>query len=67
VIDNYKSIEGYGVKVRDIKETIPEKGHLQELDVLYQALQGETGKWPIELWDIFQTTEITFAIEKGND
>ena len=67
VIDDYKSIKGYGVKIDEMRGDIPEKGHLRELEVLYQVLQGETGKWPIELWDIFQTTEVTFALEKGND
>jgi predicted dehydrogenase len=67
VIDDYKSIKGYGLKIDKMRGDIPEKGHSREWEVLYQVLQGETGKWPIELWDIFQTTEITFAIEKGND
>jgi len=67
VIDDYKSIKGYGVKIDEMRGDIPEKGHLRELEILYQVLQGETGKWPIELWDIFQTTEVTFALEKGND
>jgi predicted dehydrogenase/threonine dehydrogenase-like Zn-dependent dehydrogenase len=67
VIDDYKSIKGYGVKIDEMSGDIPEKGHLREWEVLYRVLQGETGKWPIELWDIFQTTEVTFALEKGND
>jgi predicted dehydrogenase/threonine dehydrogenase-like Zn-dependent dehydrogenase len=67
VIDDYKSIKGYGVKVDEMRGNIAEKGHLREWEVLYRVLQGESGKWPIELWDIFQTTEVTFAIEKGND
>jgi predicted dehydrogenase len=67
VIDDYKSIKGYGVKVDEMKGALPEKGHLGELAVLYDALQGKTDQWPIELWDMFQTTETTFAIEKGND
>ncbi len=67
VIDDYKSIKGYGVKIDEMRGDIAEKGHLREWKVLYQVLQGETGKWPIELWDIFQTTEVTLAIEKGNN
>jgi predicted dehydrogenase len=67
IIDDFKSIKGFGVKVKEIKEHISEKGHLKELEILYEVLQGKTDKWPIELWDLFQTTEVTFAIEKGND
>ena len=64
VIDDFKCIKGYGVKIKDIRGKIPEKGHLEELDVLYDFLHGKVDKWPIELWDIFQTTEVTFAIDK---
>jgi predicted dehydrogenase len=67
IIDDFKSIKGFGLKVKEIKEHFPEKGHLKELKILNEVLQGKTSKWPIELWDIFQTTEITFGIEKGND
>ena len=63
VIDDYKSIKGYGVKVKGLKGKNPEKGHLEELVVLYDALQGKTDKWPIELWDLLQTTEVTFEID----
>jgi predicted dehydrogenase len=67
IIDDFKSIKGFGLKVKEIKEHFPEKGHLKELEILYEVLQGKSSNWPIELWDIFQTTEITFGIEKGND
>lgn len=67
IIDDFKSIKGFGVKVKETKEHISEKGHLKELEILYEVLQGKSSNWPIELWDIFQTTEITFGIEKGND
>ena len=66
IIDDFKSLKGFGVKVKEIKEHISEKGHLKELEILYEVLQGKSSNWPIELWDIFQTTEVTFAIEKGN-
>jgi predicted dehydrogenase len=62
VIDDYKSIEGYGVKVRISKERISEKGHLEELEVLYDVLTGKRDRWPIELWDLLQTTELTFVV-----
>lgn len=67
VIDDYKSIKGYGAKVEEMKGEVSEKGHLRELEVAYEVLQGRRNRWPIDLWDIFQTTEVTFAIDKGNN
>ncbi len=66
IIDDFKSIRGFGVKVDEIKEHASGKGHLNELAILSEVLQGKTGKWPIELWDMIQTTEVTFEIEKGD-
>ena len=37
VIDDYKSIKGYGVKIDEMKGDIPEKGHLREWKVLYRG------------------------------
>src|SRR4030042_1544743 len=54
VIDDFKSIKGYGVKVDEIRSKIPEKGHLQELEILHDSIAGTTDKWPIELWDFLQ-------------
>jgi predicted dehydrogenase len=66
VIDNFKSLKGYGLKVNEIKSKIPEKGHREELEILYDCITGKINKWPIELWDMVQTTEVTFEIEKGD-
>ena len=66
IIDDFKSIKGFGVKGKEIKGHVSEKGHLKELGILNDALQGKTSQWPIELWDMFQTTEVTFEIEKGD-
>ena len=62
VIDDYKSIKGYGVKVEEMKGEVSEKGHLKELEVAYEVLHGTRDRWPIELWDFLQTTALTFAI-----
>ena len=66
IIDDFKSIKGFGVKVEEIKRHVSEKGHLKELEILNDVLQGKMSQWPIELWDMFQTTEVTFEIEKGD-
>ena len=54
------------MKIKEIKGHVLEKGHLRELEILDDVLQGKTSQWPIELWDMFQTTEVTFEIEKGD-
>jgi predicted dehydrogenase len=66
IIDDFKSIKGYGVKVKDIESKYSEKGHLEELEVLHEALLGKVNKWPIDLWDLYQTSKVTFAIEERN-
>jgi len=66
IIDDFKSIKSFVIKVDEIKEHVSGKGHLKELAILSEVLQGKTGQWPIELWDMFQTTEVTFEIEKGD-
>lgn len=61
VLDDYKSLRGYGIKVDEITTSISQKGHMEEIDALYQTLCGSKKEWPIALWDMFQTTELTFA------
>jgi predicted dehydrogenase/threonine dehydrogenase-like Zn-dependent dehydrogenase len=65
IIDDFKSIKGFGLEVKEIKGRASEKGHLRELEVLNDVLQGKTSQWPIELWDMFQTTEVTLELKKG--
>jgi predicted dehydrogenase/threonine dehydrogenase-like Zn-dependent dehydrogenase len=65
IIDDYKWMKGYGVKIDEMKRETPEKGHRKELEVFWEALQGNLDQWPIELWDMVQTTEVTFEINKG--
>lgn len=66
IIDDFKCIRGFGIKVDEIKDRVSEKGHLGELEIVSEVLGGKTNQWPIELWDIFQTTQVTFEIEKGS-
>ena len=65
VIDDYKSMIGYGLKIPEIKTSESEKGHLQELIALSHHLKDEKNKknyWPISILDMVETTEITLAI-----
>ena len=61
VLDDYKSLKGYGVGLKEISTNVSQKGQLEELEALFETLKK--GKsWPIELWDMVQTTEISFLI-----
>lgn len=62
VMDDYKKLKGYGVKINEISTSTSQKGQLEELEKLYETLKGNSSKWPIELWDMIQTTETTFKI-----
>ncbi|MGE0560906.1 MAG: bi-domain-containing oxidoreductase [Flavobacteriales bacterium] len=61
IMDDYKTLKGFGVKLNEISLTRSDKGQKEELESLYNTLKGNAN-WPIALWDMIQTTEITFAI-----
>ncbi|MBU4312552.1 MAG: Gfo/Idh/MocA family oxidoreductase [Candidatus Omnitrophica bacterium] len=63
VMDDYKSLKGYGLEIEEITTRISQKGHLEELERLYETLKGNNPKWPIELWDMIQTTEVTLLLQ----
>lgn len=59
VMDDYKLLTGYGVKVNSCKSAISRKGHEEEWLALYDSLMK--GNAPIELESLFKTTEISIA------
>jgi predicted dehydrogenase len=60
IMNDYKLLTGFGVNVKKILSAVPEKGQLEELQNLYSSLTND--QWPINLWDILQTTEIAFGL-----
>jgi predicted dehydrogenase len=60
VVDDYKSISGYGIRVENIKSEISDKGHLDELTAVSEALRE--GQFPIPLESIFETTKLAFDV-----
>ena len=62
VMDDYKSLKSYGVKINEISTANSQKGQLEELEDVYEYLSGKTSQMPIELEDLFQTTEISFLL-----
>ena len=62
IMDDYKTLKGYGVKIDEISVAASQKGQLEELEALYKSLKGDATPWPIALWDMLQTTEISLRI-----
>ena len=63
LMDNYKSLKGFNIKIKNITSRINEKGHLEQLNAFYESIRGKSESWPIDLWDMIQTTEATFIIK----
>ncbi|MCP4051144.1 MAG: Gfo/Idh/MocA family oxidoreductase [bacterium] len=61
VMNDYKSLKGYGLQLEPVKTATAQKGHIQGLEYLYETLQGRK-EWPVELWDMLQTTEASIVI-----
>lgn len=57
IMDDYKLLTGYSVKVKSCKTNLPSKGHEEEWLVLYDSLQK--GTIPIDLNCLFKTTELS--------
>jgi len=62
VMDDYKTLKGHGVSLKEISLSRSEKGQKEELEALYETLKGNKEEWPISLEDMIQTTEATFLI-----
>lgn len=59
IMDDYKQLTGYGVKVKSLKSSLPRKGHEEEWMALYDALKKRLN--PIEINSLFRTTELSIA------
>lgn len=62
IVDDFKSIRGFGVKVKEIRTPFPDKGQLEELEILAECVSGKKNRWPISLESMFETTELTFRV-----
>lgn len=61
VLDDYRSLTGFGVTVNKVESEVSQKGQLEELEQLYLSLQ-EKDEWPIDYDSMIETTELTFNI-----
>lgn len=57
ILDDYKELQGYGIKVKSCKTEKPAKGHKEEWLALYHALKNGQNAIPIE--SLLQTTELS--------
>lgn len=57
LMQDYMKLTGYGVKVKEMKDSAPKKGHEEEWLAMYETLRK--GESPIELESIFKTTELS--------
>lgn len=62
VMDDYKLLKGYGLKITEIQTRTSQKGHYEELIALHDSITGKNPSFPIPLSELFQTTEATFVI-----
>lgn len=59
IMDDYKSLKGYGIKIKELTSGTSDKGQFEELNYIYKTIK-EGKDWPIPLWDLIQTTKVTF-------
>lgn len=57
IMDDYKLLTGYGVKVNSFKSSISQKGHEEEWLALYNSLQNSEA--PIDINSMIKTTELS--------
>jgi predicted dehydrogenase len=62
IMDDYRSMKGYGLEMREMKTQESEKGHREEMEELYKVLQGDKQAWPISLESMIETTEATIQL-----
>jgi len=62
VMDDYVSMKGYGLDMKEVKTQVSEKGHREEMEELYRVLKGDKHAWPISLESMIETTEATIRI-----
>jgi len=63
IMNDYKSLKGYGIKMANINSKFSNKGHYEELIAFAQAIKDGTN-YPIPIWQIEQATKISFAVEQ---
>ncbi|SNY95023.1 bi-domain-containing oxidoreductase [Flagellimonas pacifica] len=63
IMDDFKKLTGYGLKVKELTSKVSEKGQYEELLYMHEAITN--GNWAITLEDMAQTTRATFMIQNN--
>jgi len=62
-IDDYKKINGYGVKISNLENKSSEKGQYEELIEFAKTIKRDGG-YSIPLWQLEQASEISYLVEQ---
>lgn len=62
LLNDYKGLEGYGVKINACTSDQPRKGHKEEWLAVYDAIKN--GVWPIELDALVNNTYVSILASK---
>ena len=62
ILNDYKNLSGLGIDFEKYETEKSEKGHIQELEILYDYLSGKQSNWPIDLNQLIETTEAALTI-----
>ncbi len=66
IVDDYKSIVGYGAQVQSMNSKTSKKGHFEELDIMSKFLLDKANNnCPIELESLFETTKLAIEISSA--
>lgn len=64
VLDDYRALQGFGLKVNELVSAMADKGHKEELIAFYKALTGDKGVWPIPISSLIETTDISLCVSE---
>ena len=62
IMNDYKTLKGYGVKVDNLTSQVSNKGHYEELLALHNSISNKESNWPINLSELIETTYIATEI-----
>lgn len=66
VLDDYKTLKGYGLKIKEFNFSSSKKGQYEEILYLHECLTNNPSKFPIPLNSLFETTQATLDIINNN-
>ena len=64
LLNDYKELSFFGINEKNLKSSIQDKGHYNELKVFGRYLKGKKDAEIIPLWQLIGATEISFKVDK---